>query len=152
MSHARPALALLPGAMMIIIAASATAAPRSHPRNDTTEILERERQYTAGLLRGDTRLLASVFADGFVDTSESGVLRNKRQLLAIVARQAPPLAITETERRIRIYGSTAVVTVKFDVKGREHGKPYDSVGRATDVWVKRAGNWYCVAAHSSAVR
>lgn len=151
MSYARTMLKLLPGIMTIIIAVSATAATPSPLRKEAAEVLDREHQYTAGLLRGDTRLLASVFADSFVDTSESGVLRNKRQLLAILARQIPPISITETDRKIQIYGSTAVVTVKFDVKGRDHGKPYESAGRATDVWIKRAGKWYCVAAHSSAM-
>src|SRR6185312_3495436 len=134
MSYARTMLKLLPGIMTIIIAVSATAATPSSPGNAAAEVLEREHQYTASLLRGDIRLLASVFADSFVDTSESGVLRNKQQLLDIVARQASPTSITETDRKIQIYGSTAIVTVKFDVKGRDHGKPYESVGRATDVW------------------
>lgn len=115
------------------------------------QVLQREHQYSAALLRGDIRLLASVLADTFVDTSESGILRDKRQLLEIIARQTPPTSITETARKIQIYGDTAVVTVKFAVKGTDHGKSYESAGRATDVWIRRNGSWYCVAAHSSAI-
>jgi hypothetical protein len=151
MSYARSALKVFLGTMSVVVPLSAAAVPPAHSGAGATAILEREHQYTAALLEGDTRLLAPVLADSFVDTSESGVLRNKRELLAVVARQAPPGSITESDRRIQIYGSTAVVTVKFDVKGTDHGKPYESIGRATDVWIKRAGTWYCVAAHSSAV-
>lgn len=129
------------------------AAPMATMDNASVkQVLQREHQYSAALLHGDTKLLASVLADSFVDTSESGVLRNKQQLLQIIAHQAPPASITETDRKIQIYGDTAVVTVKFDVKGMDQGKPYDFAGRATDVWIKREGNWYCVAAHSSAIQ
>lgn len=119
---------------------------------DAAQVLQREHQYTAALLHGDTRLFASVLADSFVDTSEGGALRNKQQMLDIISHQAPPTSITETDRRIQIYGNAAVVTVKFDAKGLYKGKAYDSAGRATDVWIKRAGVWYCVAAHSSAIQ
>ncbi|GEM_PF-301207 len=129
-----------------------SAAPGSTDDASAGEVLRREHQYTEGLLHGDTRLLASVFADSFVDTSASGVLRDKRQLLAILARQTPPESITETDRKIRIYGDDAVVTVKFEVKGKDHGKPYEFAGRATDVWIRQDGQWYCVAAHSSAAK
>lgn len=117
----------------------------------TKQVLQREHEYSAALLHGDTRLLASVLADSFVDTSESGVLRDKQQLLRIIAHQAPPASITETDRKIQVYGDAAVVTVKFEVKGTAGGNRYDSLGRATDVWIKRADNWYCVAAHSSPI-
>jgi hypothetical protein len=115
------------------------------------QVLLREHQYSAALLHGDIKLLASVLSDSFVDTSASGVLRDKHQLLQIIARQKPPTSIRETARRIQIYGATAVVTVKFAVKGIDHGKAYAFTGRATDVWIRRGGAWSCIAAHSSAM-
>ncbi|MGH8280557.1 MAG: nuclear transport factor 2 family protein [Gammaproteobacteria bacterium] len=134
-------------------ATSCLAAPMTmKDSRDVEQVLQREHQYSAALLRGDTKLLATVLADSFVDTSESGALRDKQQLLRIIAHQPPPASIAETDRKIQIYGDAAVVTVKFDVKGMDQGKPYEFAGRATDVWIKRAGNWYCVAAHSSAIK
>lgn len=135
-----------------MIAAGCLAAPApDREAGRASQVLQREHQYSEALLHGDVRLLASVLADGFVDTSESGVLRDKAQLLHAIAHQAPPAAITETHRRIRIYGDTAVVTVQFEVRGAVGGKSYDAMGRATDVWIRRAGSWYCVAAHSSPI-
>ncbi|MGH8362438.1 MAG: nuclear transport factor 2 family protein [Gammaproteobacteria bacterium] len=129
------------------------AAPTAANNSESAkQVLQREHQYSAALLHGDANLLASVLADTFVDTSESGVLRDKQQLLRSIAHQTPPASITETDRKIQIYGDAAVVTVRFDVKGMDQGKPYEFAGRATDVWIKRAGNWYCVAAHSSATQ
>lgn len=146
----------LPRLMALIltnVASTAALALPPGPKNSgsATQVLAREQQYSAALLHGDARLFAGVLADSFVDTSASGVLHDKQQLLALVARQPPPASISETGRRIQVYGDAAVVTVKFDVKGSDHGKPYKFSGRATDVWIHRAGGWYCVAAHSSAI-
>ncbi|HEX5458546.1 MAG TPA: nuclear transport factor 2 family protein [Steroidobacteraceae bacterium] len=142
-------------AFILTVAASTTglAVPsRCSDRGSATQVLEREHQYSAALLHGDARLLAGVLADSFVDTSQSGALRDKQQLLALVARERPPASIAETDRRIQVYGDAAVVTVKFKVKGSDGGKPYEFSGRATDVWIYRAGRWECVAAHSSGMR
>lgn len=138
--------------IVVLIGTRCLAAPVATAESaSAVQVLHREHQYSAALLHGDVRLLASVLADGFVDTSASGVLRDKRQLLQIIARQKPPASIRETQRRIQIYGHTAVVTVKFAVRGIDHGKPYAFVGRVTDVWIRRGGIWRCVAAHSSAI-
>ena len=120
-------------------------------RCEHREVLHPEHQYSTTLLHGDIKLLAPVLADSFVDTSERGTLRDKQQLLRIIAHQARPASIEETGRKIQIYGNAAVVTVKFEVIGNEQGKPYKSAGRVTDGCVKRNGQWYCVAAHSSAM-
>ncbi|MGH8201012.1 MAG: nuclear transport factor 2 family protein [Steroidobacteraceae bacterium] len=66
-------------------------------------------------------------------------------------RSAGAADLERGDRRIQTYGNTAVVTVKFAVKGIDQGKPHIFAGRATDVWIRRTGNWYCVAAHSSAI-
>ncbi len=141
-------------ASILSIAASTVAfavPPRPQDSGSAAQVLMRERQYSAALLHGDVRLLAGVLADTFVDTSASGVLHDKQQLLALIARQPPPASILETQRRIQVYGDTAVVTVRFEVHGSDRGKPYKFSGRATDVWIHRSGKWLCVAAHSSAI-
>lgn len=142
-------------AVAIIGAAAPLASAAGQSATDArsaAQVLQREHQYTAAELHGNAALLASVLADSFVDTSENGVLRDKQQLLSIIAHQRPPGSIAESHRRIQIYGDAAVVTVEFLAKGMDHGKPYTAAGRATDVWVRREGTWYCVAAHSSAIR
>lgn len=113
--------------LLTVVSATGFAAP-SGPKDGepATQILEREHQYSYALLHGDAGLLAGVLADSFVDTSESGVLRDKRQLLALVAQQPPPASTLETDRRIQVYGDAAVVTVKFEVKGSDRGKPTNS--------------------------
>jgi ketosteroid isomerase-like protein len=116
-------------------------------------IAERESQYTDGLLHRNFEELASVFADTYVNTSPSGQLRNKAEFLeALKADTSRISEIRETEKQTQVYGDTAVVTVKFEVQGTDEGEAFEFKGRATDIWVKLKGEWFCVAVHSSMTR
>jgi ketosteroid isomerase-like protein len=113
-------------------------------------IKDREDQYTDGLLRRDFDELASVFADTYVNTSPSGQLRSKTEFLeALQADSSRISEIKESDKQTHVYGDTAVVTVQFEVQGTDQGEPFDFKGRATDIWVKQNGQWFCVAVHSS---
>jgi ketosteroid isomerase-like protein len=113
-------------------------------------IKDREDQYTDGLLHRDFEKLASVFADTYVNTSPSGQLRSKAEFLeALKADTSRISEIKETDKQTHIYGDTAVVTVKFEVQGADQGEPFQFNGRATDIWVRQNGQWFCVAVHSS---
>lgn len=115
-------------------------------------ILAQEHKYTQGVLTGDVKLLETVFAPTFVDTSSSGAFRTREEMLQLFKRMTPPKNVEERNRRVQIYGTSAVVTVEFIAKGMDGGKPYSFRGRATDVWELEDGIWLCVAAHSSAIR
>lgn len=121
-------------------------------RTADQQVLSRERDYTNGILHHDIKLLESVFARSFVDTGSDGVLRTRQQMLDLIGRSSPVANIEENNRRIDIYGSVAVVTVKFTLSGNDQGKLRTFHGRATDVWVLKSGTWLCVAAHSSELR
>jgi ketosteroid isomerase-like protein len=113
-------------------------------------IADREDQYTDGLLHRNLEELASVFADTYVNTSPSGQLRSKTEFLeALKADTSRISEIKESEKQTQVYGDTAVVTVKFEIQGKDQGEPFEFKGRATDIWVRRNGEWFCVAVHSS---
>jgi ketosteroid isomerase-like protein len=113
-------------------------------------IKDREDQYTDGLLHRDFEELASVFADTYVNTSPSGQLRSKTEFLeALKADTSRISEIKETNKQTQVYGDAAVVTVQFEVQGTDQGESFRFKGRATDIWVKQNGQWFCVAVHSS---
>jgi ketosteroid isomerase-like protein len=113
-------------------------------------IAEREHQYTDGLLHRNFEELASIFADTYVNTSAYGQLRSKAEFLeAFKADTSRISEINESEKQTQLYGDTAVVTVQFKVQGTDQGEAFEFKGRATDVWVKQNGEWFCVAVHSS---
>jgi ketosteroid isomerase-like protein len=113
-------------------------------------IKDREDQYTDGLLHRDFDELASVFADTYVNTSPSGQLRSRAEFLeALKADTSRISEIKETDKQTHVYGDTVVVTVQFEVLGTDQGESFRFKGRATDIWVKQNGQWFCVAVHSS---
>lgn len=133
-----------------------TAAPVTSDPNDpaVAEVRAREDDYTRGVRHKDAGLLSTVFADSFIDTSETGKVINKQQYLEqLKADRSTIDSLVTDEFKILIYGDAAVASSRFVLKGRdENGKPIDEIGRATDVWVKQNGKWMCVAAHSSPIK
>ncbi len=49
------------------------------------------------------------------------------------------------EKKIHVYGDTAVVAFLISYKGTVSGKPFSGDLRRTVVWVKQNGNWNIVA-------
>ena len=50
--------------------------------------------------------------------------------------------------KLRIYGDAAVVTGRDAIKEQYKGEYVSSQNRWTHIWIKLAGRWQCVAAHS----
>jgi ketosteroid isomerase-like protein len=102
----------------------------------------------------DIGLLNSVFAESFIDTSETGKLINKQRYLELLKADRSTIeSLVTDEFKILVYGDAAVASSRFVLKAKdEHGKQIEEIGRATDVWVRENGRWMCVAAHSSPIK
>jgi ketosteroid isomerase-like protein len=56
-----------------------------------------------------------------------------------------------TDRKVRVYGDTAVVTGTRHIRDTLDGKPRDEQHRYTRVWVKRNGQWLVVSFQATKV-
>jgi len=56
---------------------------------------------------------------------------------------------TVTDLRVRLYGTTAVVTGRVDSRGVHSEAPFSSQVRFTNVWVNEQGSWRRAAFHDS---
>ncbi len=54
--------------------------------------------------------------------------------------------------RVRLYGSTAVVTGRTTASGRVKGAQVSTRLRFTDVFIKASTGWKVVASHASEIR
>ena len=66
----------------------------------------------------------------------------------ITARRSGQLryeAMNVTDMVVRVYGDTAVVTARADVKGQQLGEDFSGPYRYTRVWVRRNGHWQAVS-------
>ena len=54
-------------------------------------------------------------------------------------------AINVSDMVVRVYGETAVVTARADVKGHQLGEDFSGPYRYTRIWVRRSGHWQTVS-------
>jgi hypothetical protein len=56
-----------------------------------------------------------------------------------------PEEIVNPDTSVYLYGDVAIATSGYRTKGTDSGKPFVHRGRFTDAWIKRNGEWKCIA-------
>ena len=128
-SHSRPVAAVDSGEQEII-----------------REIVDIERQTKEATLRRDADFPQRMLADDYVAISPLGQVTTKKE--AVSARRSGQLRyenIDVSDMVVRLYGDTAIVTARADVKGHQLGEDFSGPYRYTRVWVRRAGRWQAVS-------
>jgi ketosteroid isomerase-like protein len=111
-----------------------------------------EQQLLDAMFASDVPALEALLADELVFITHTGVLANKHTDLD--AHRSGLLQLTElssSEEQIRIYGTTAVVTLRLELEGTFDGEAFAGNFRYTRVWAQTAGRWQVVSAHVSQV-
>ncbi|HKF03977.1 MAG TPA: nuclear transport factor 2 family protein [Candidatus Sulfotelmatobacter sp.] len=146
----------LPFVLAMLVALPALSAQRSTVRPRTIfdsgdqatirEIIEMERQAKEASLRRDADFSQKTLADDYVAITPLGQVTTKQDTVS--ARKSGQLryeTINVTDMVIRIYGDTAVVTARADVKGHQLGEDFSGPYRYTRIWVRRTGHWQAVS-------
>jgi len=110
------------------------------------EIVEMERQAKEASLHRDADFPLRTLADDYVAITPLGQVTTKQD--AISARRSGQLrydSMNITDMVVRLYGDTAVVTARADVKGRQLGEDFSGPYRYTRIWVRRNGRWQTVS-------
>ncbi len=110
------------------------------------EIIEMERQAKEASLRRDAEFPQRTLADDYVAITPLGQVTTKKE--AMSARRSGQLryeTIDVSDMVVRLYGDTAVVTARADVKGHQLGEDFSGPYRYTRVWVRRSGHWQAVS-------
>lgn len=110
------------------------------------EIIEMERETKEASLRRDADFPQRVLAEDYVAITPLGQVTTKKDALS--ARKSGQLrydTIDVSDMVVRLYGDTAVVTARADVKGHQLGEDFSGPYRYTRVWVRRAGRWQTVS-------
>ena len=111
------------------------------------QIRDLEGQINATVVSGGLHVFERLLADDFTHTNRSGIFRTKAQWLANhKPGQSPYIAYDVDDMNIRVYGDTAVVTVRTTPKGRDSkGNSITGQYRYLRVWAKRDGQLRAVA-------
>lgn len=97
-------------------------------------------------LKNDPSFFEKYYADDISIIHGDGTVWTKAQEIANLKSGSLKYGSVETrDRKIHVYGDTAVVTFLISFKGVVGGKPYNGDLRRTMVWVKQNGNWKTVA-------
>ena len=114
--------------------------------DDKSMVRALESAWNQAEIHHDATAVAKIMADTFVSIDHHGTIQNKSQYLAgLKDLSFKPVEIANSETSVYIYGDTAIVTSAYRTKGTDGGKPFVHHGRFTDTWIKRNGEWKCVA-------
>jgi ketosteroid isomerase-like protein len=110
------------------------------------EIVDMERQAKEASLRRDADFSARTLSEDYVAITPLGQVTTKADNVS--ARRSGQLryeSMNITDMVVRLYGDTAVVTARADVKGHQLGEDFSGPYRYTRVWVRRNGRWQAVS-------
>ncbi|MGI0070566.1 MAG: nuclear transport factor 2 family protein [Thermoplasmata archaeon] len=124
---------------------------RGTPTEEDRRTVDRlDVEYQAAVARNDAPAMDRILADDFVLISSTGRVFSKTDLLDearsgryVYERQ------DDTDRTVRVWGDTAVVTALLWAKGTEDGKPFAYRVWFSDTYARLAGAWKYVIGHAS---
>ena len=145
---------LLLSSLLVTLPAFAGQHVAVHPRtamdsgdqSTIKEIVEMERQAKEASLHRDPDFSQRALAEDYVAITPLGQVTTKQDTVSF--RKSGQLryeAIDVSDMVVRVYGDTAVVTARADVKGHQLGEDFSGPYRYTRVWVRRTGHWQAVS-------
>jgi ketosteroid isomerase-like protein len=129
------------GAVAATISLGAISAKASIA-DDQKNLAALDDEYQAAVKNNDAATMNRLLADDFVVVSGSGKTFTKTDLLKEARAGATTYEHQEdTDRTVRMWGDTAVVTAKLWAKGTNEGKSFEYIVWFSDTYVRRPTGW-----------
>jgi ketosteroid isomerase-like protein len=127
--------------------------PRTQRHESHHEIFQLEEAWRNAELKADVPALDALLADDYISISASGVLQSKEQTLDSLRSGATHFtSIATSDRKVRFYGTTALVTCRAVMSGTRSGIDISGSYRYTRVYVRNAqGDWKIVSFEASQI-
>lgn len=156
MSH-RTAHGLALATIIAFCAATAigqTAKPHVQKHESRHEIDQLEETWRQAMLKGNTAVMSNLLADDYMAITASGTLQTKEQAIdSIRSGRMHFTTLDISDRKVRFYGSTALVTSVADVQGTTGDGDVSGSYRYTRVYVRNAtGAWKIVSFEFNKIR
>ena len=114
--------------------------------NAEQELTQLTDQYIAALKGKDAAALERIWADDLTFINPGGAVLTKAQRLADIQSGANRFDSLEvSDRTVRVYGDTAVMTSLTTMKGQYGGQDASGQYRVTNVFARRGGGWQIVS-------
>jgi len=131
---------------VLLQAGSKTTAPAERQEDVIRTVLQLEEESKQATIRRDVAFAERTLAENYVGIGPLGTVISKSE--TINARKTSQLQYDSMELSdmvVRVFGNTAVVTGRADVKGKDLGEDFSGPYRFTRVWIKRNGQWQAVS-------
>ena len=148
-------LAMGVAVLMIVGAASSMAAMGRAEKHETRHQIENlEDAWRSAVLKGNIPAMDALLADDYMAITPTGILQSKEQALASLrAGSVHFKTIDLSDRKIRLYGTTALVTSRAEVAGTGPDGDMSGSYRYTRVYVRDArGSWRIVSFEASKIK
>jgi len=147
-------MAVCAGTLLAQAPGKATDAKKPAPPGNAAadELKQLENDWVDAVKAKNADKLGEILADGWVGLSWEGKTADKAKALADL--KVPGNSLDNIEMgpmKVRIFGSTAVVTGSDTEKSAEKGKDTSGKYVWTDVFVKQNGKWRAVSSQSTKV-
>jgi ketosteroid isomerase-like protein len=128
--------------------------PLGQKHESRHEIDQLEETWREAILKQNTTVMASLLADDYMAITAAGTLQTKEQALASLRAGRIHLTTLEiSDRKVRFYGTTALVTSMASVQGSTGEGDASGSYRYTRVYVRDAqGAWKIVSFEMSRIR
>lgn len=137
-------------AVAIVITLAAPLAGAKDHADDQAVLAKLDVDYQRAVEQNDTKTMARILDDSFMLVLGDGSTYTKTDLLKDAASgQTKYEHQIDSDRTIRIWGNTAVVTAKLWAKGIEDGKRVDYFMWFSDTYIRKSGGWSYVFGQAS---
>jgi len=104
--------------VLVVCVVPAIGMPRAQRHERRHEIDHLEELWRVALLKDDTAAMSSLLADDYIAITPTGTVQTKDEALAALRSGRTHLTTLQiSDRKVRFYGSTAIVTSTADVEG-----------------------------------
>lgn len=129
---------LLLGALAMLAGVAASA----DSRTDQSTVAALDTQYQLAVKNNDADTMGRILADDFVVVWGTGETHSKADLLNDArAKRVLYEHNEETDKTVRVWGDTAVITSKLWLKGLDQGKPFEWHVWFSDTYVRTPSGW-----------
>lgn len=147
-------------ALIFVLALSAAARrppqgmPRSQRHEVRHEIDQLEDTWRDAIIHRNISAMDSLLADDYIAITPNGTLQSKDQAIANLRNGTLRLtAIGFSDRKVRFYGQTALVTSRAEITGTNADVDFSGSYRYTRVYVRdEQGKWKIVSFEASRIR
>jgi ketosteroid isomerase-like protein len=138
--------------LLLVLASLALGQGISRAQGDETKIIALENLWNQMQLNHDAEAMGKLLDEDFVFTDYDGTVMSKEQFLESIRDKSYQLTVEASENmKLHRHGDTVVVVGATHEKGTFKGKPYQHQGRFTDTWMKKNGQWLCIASQLSLI-